>query len=111
MLLTHLVHYRSVGQQHETASAVRPAHAHRTAFAVGSCAPPPPRPRTGAHTRMRRHRTTARGTLASILLAGLVAAALATPAANGRAQGVPRLVFPLVAKTDLWDNHSEPPGE
>jgi len=59
---------------------------------------------------MRRHRTTARGTLASILLAGLVAAALATPAANGRAQGVPRLVFPLVAKTDLWDNYGDPRG-
>ena len=58
---------------------------------------------------MRRHRT-ARGTLVSLLLAGLAAAALTTPAANGRQQGVPRLVFPLVAKTDLWDNYGDPRG-
>ncbi len=50
---------------------------------------------------MRRHRTTARGVFASLLLAGLAAAALTTPAASGREQDVPRLVFPLVAKTDL----------
>ena len=59
---------------------------------------------------MRRHRTTARETLLSLLLAGLVAAALTTPAASGREQGVPRLVFPLVAKTELWDNYGDPRG-
>lgn len=58
---------------------------------------------------MRRHREP-QGTLFALLLAGLVAAALATPAANGREQGVPRLVFPLVAKTDLWDNYGDPRG-
>ena len=59
---------------------------------------------------MRRHRTTARGTLLSLLLASLVAAA-ASPSAGGGAQGVagiPRLIFPLVAKTDVWDNYGDP---
>jgi hypothetical protein len=59
---------------------------------------------------MRRHRTTARGILLSLLLAGLAAAALATPASSGRGPGVPRLVFPLVAHTDLWDNYGDPRG-
>ena len=60
---------------------------------------------------MRRHRTKARGTLLSLLLAGLAAAALTTPAAgSAREQGVPRLVFPLVAKTELWDNYGDPRG-
>lgn len=59
---------------------------------------------------MRRHRTTARGIAVSLLLAGIVAAASATPASSGRGQGVPRLVFPLVATTDLWDNYGDPRG-
>ncbi len=59
---------------------------------------------------MRRHRTTARATFVAFLLTGLAAAGLTTPAANGREQGVPRLVFPLVAKTDLWDNYGDPRG-
>jgi hypothetical protein len=55
---------------------------------------------------MRRHRTTA----ALLVLAGL-AAAVATAPAGGRPSGaVPRLVFPLVAKTDLWDNYGDPRG-
>ena len=59
---------------------------------------------------MRRHRTTARGILVSLLLAGLAAAAPATPASSGGGPGVPRIVFPLVAKTDLWDNYGDPRG-
>ena len=58
---------------------------------------------------MRRHRTTARAAFVALLLAGLAAAALTTPA-SGREQGVPRLVFPLVAKTNLWDNYGDPRG-
>ena len=61
---------------------------------------------------MRRHRTTARGTVLSLLLAGLLAAA-ASPSASGTEQGVeavPRLVFPLVAQTQLWDNYGDPRG-
>jgi len=50
------------------------------------------------------------GALVSLVLAGLAAAAFTTPTASGREQGVPRLVFPLVAKTDLWDNYSDPRG-
>jgi hypothetical protein len=46
-------------------------------------------------------------TAASLLLAGLVAAALSTPASGGEQGSVPRLVFPLVAKTDLWDNYGD----
>jgi hypothetical protein len=48
------------------------------------------------------------GTFVSLLLTGLTAAALTTPAASGHEQGVPRLVFPLVAKTDLSDNYGDP---
>ncbi len=59
---------------------------------------------------MRRHRTPARGTFVSLLLAGLAAAALTTPSASGSEQAVPRFVFPLVAKTDLWDNYGDPRG-
>jgi hypothetical protein len=65
---------------------------------------------------MRRHRTTARGILVSLLLASLAAAALASPSAGGsersgqRPPKVPLLVFPLVAKTDLWDNYGDPRG-
>jgi hypothetical protein len=61
---------------------------------------------------MRRHRTTAVGILTSLLLAGLLAAA-ASPQAGGSgraADGVPRLVFPLVATTELWDNYGDPRG-
>jgi hypothetical protein len=59
---------------------------------------------------MRRHRT-ARGTALVILIAGLLAAA-ASPAGGGGAatEAVPRLVFPLVAKTELWDNYGDPRG-
>jgi hypothetical protein len=59
---------------------------------------------------MRRHRTTARGIVLSLLLAGLAAAASATPAGSNSAGGVPKLVFPLVAKTELWDNYGDPRG-
>jgi hypothetical protein len=59
---------------------------------------------------MRRHRTTARGILTSLVLAGLAAAAATAPASGGSEQGVPRLVFPLVAKTELWDNYGDPRG-
>src|SRR5262245_11103039 len=53
---------------------------------------------------MRRHRTTA----VCLVLAGLAAASFVTTA-SGREDGpVPRLVFPLVAKTDLWDNYGDP---
>lgn len=58
---------------------------------------------------MRRHRTTARGTLLSLLLAGITAAALASPSSGGP-QAVPRLVFPLVAETALWDNYGDRRG-
>ena len=57
---------------------------------------------------MRRHRTTALGILVTVLLAGLVAAAATAPARGGARGAVPRLVFPLVAKTDLWDNYGDP---
>jgi hypothetical protein len=75
-----------MGQTTLLASA--PARAHRSALS------------------MRRHRTTA----VSLLLTGLVAAALTTPASGNRSGAVPRLVFPLVAKTDLWDNYGDPRG-
>jgi Peptidase family M23 len=60
---------------------------------------------------MRRHRTTARGMFLALLCAGLLAV-LASPAGGGgsSAKGVPRLVFPLVAKTELWDNYGDPRG-
>ena len=63
---------------------------------------------------MTRHRTTARGLLISLTAAGLAAAALIswTADASGgtgtREATVPRLVFPLVAKTELWDNYGDP---
>jgi len=53
---------------------------------------------------MRRHRTTA----VFLILAGLPAAAFATTASGRETSPVPRLVFPLVAKTDLWDNYGDP---
>ncbi len=58
---------------------------------------------------MGPHRTTARaGTVAFILVAGIAASVLAAPASSGLEQGVPRFVFPLVAKTGLWDNYGDP---
>ncbi len=59
---------------------------------------------------MRRHRTTARATFVALLLAGLAAAALSAPASGNQQGAVPRLVFPLVAKTELWDNYGDPRG-
>jgi hypothetical protein len=59
---------------------------------------------------MRRHRTTARATVVALLLAGLAATALATPASGGEEGSVPKLVYPLVAKTELWDNYGDPRG-
>ncbi|MGH3128352.1 MAG: M23 family metallopeptidase [Gaiellaceae bacterium] len=59
---------------------------------------------------MRRHRTTARATFVALLLAGLAAAALSAPASGNQQGAVPRLVFPLVAKTDLWDNYGDARG-
>jgi hypothetical protein len=62
---------------------------------------------------MRRHRTTARGTLVPLLLAagltaGSIAASLSAQPAHASEQVVPRIVFPLVAKTLLWDNYGDP---
>ena len=61
---------------------------------------------------MRRHRTTARGILFP-LIAGLLAGVFLVPAGGAESAGsagVPRLVFPLVAKTDLWDNYGDSRG-
>ncbi len=59
---------------------------------------------------MRRHRTTARGILFP-LLAGLLAGLFLVPASGAESTGgIPRLVFPLVAKTDLWDNYGDSRG-
>ena len=55
---------------------------------------------------MRRQRTTA----ISLFFTGLAAAALTASASGNQAAAVPRLVFPLVAKTDLWDNYGDPRG-
>ena len=53
---------------------------------------------------MRRHRTTA-----VFFLVAACGRTLVTSAAGKRSAGaVPRLVFPLVAKTDLWDNYGDP---
>ena len=57
---------------------------------------------------MTPHRTTAAGILVSLLLTGAVAAVSAASAGSGETGAVPRLVFPLVAKTDLWDNYGDP---
>jgi hypothetical protein len=66
---------------------------------------------------MRRNRTTAtflRRTLFVLLLAGLAATVVVvapSSAHSDRAGGpVPRLVFPLIAKTVLWDNYGDPRG-
>jgi len=53
---------------------------------------------------MRRHRTTA----VFLILACLPAAVLANTASGHESGTVPRLVFPLVAKTVLWDNYGDP---
>ena len=61
---------------------------------------------------MRRHRTTARGILVP-LLAGLLTGLFLVPASGADStgsSGVPKLVFPLVAKTDLWDNYGDSRG-
>ena len=58
---------------------------------------------------MRRRRTTARG-LASLFLAGFAAVTVTASATGHQQSAVPRLVFPLVAKTDLWDNYGDPRG-
>ena len=59
---------------------------------------------------MRRHRTRAREAAASLFVAVSITAALTTPASGNPQGAVPRLVFPLVAKTDLWDNYGDPRG-
>jgi Peptidase family M23 len=46
--------------------------------------------------------------VASLFLVALAAAALSTSANGGEQGSVPQLVFPLVAKTDLWDNYGDP---
>jgi Peptidase family M23 len=52
---------------------------------------------------------TARATSLLLLLAGLAAlAAFARPAAGGPEGAVPRIVFPLVAKTLWWDSYGDP---
>jgi hypothetical protein len=43
-----------------------------------------------------------------LVLAGLAATVVTTSAGSSRSGVVPRLVFPLVAKTDLWDNYGDP---
>ncbi|HXG76895.1 MAG TPA: M23 family metallopeptidase [Gaiellaceae bacterium] len=51
--------------------------------------------------------------LLPLLTAGLAAAILAAPSPGGRdhaSPAVPRLVFPLVARTALWDNYGDPRG-
>jgi hypothetical protein len=59
---------------------------------------------------MRRHRTTARAAFAAALLTLLAVAASSTPASGSDQGAVPRLIFPLVAKTDLWNNYGDPRG-
>ena len=61
---------------------------------------------------MRRHRTTAREIVLSLVLAGLAAAVFVSPTTGmprgeNASQQVPRLIFPLVAKTLLWDNFGD----
>jgi hypothetical protein len=60
---------------------------------------------------MRRHRTTARGAGLALLLLGLAAVTGTARSATSDTEGtVPKLVFPLVAKTVLWDNYGDPRG-
>ena len=56
---------------------------------------------------MRTHRTTARAAAFVLVLLGLAAALLARPA-GGTSNGVPKIVFPLVAKTLWWDSYGDP---
>jgi hypothetical protein len=56
---------------------------------------------------MQIHRTTARATTFVLVLVGLAAALLASPA-GGSSNSVPRIVFPLVAKTLWWDSYGDP---
>jgi hypothetical protein len=44
----------------------------------------------------------------ALLLAGLAAVSVAPRSASGETTGVPPLVFPLVAKTQWWDNYGDP---
>jgi hypothetical protein len=57
---------------------------------------------------MRRHRSTALGILGFLFLAAVAAVGATSPARGGVEGAVPRLVFPLVAQTDLWDNYGDP---
>jgi hypothetical protein len=57
---------------------------------------------------MRRHRTTARGMILALLLAGVAAASIGSRSASGVTNGVPPLIFPLVAKTQWWDSYGDP---
>jgi hypothetical protein len=57
---------------------------------------------------VRRNRTTAVGILVSLFLLAASAGGIRATAASGTQDTVPRLVFPLVAKTDLWDNYGDP---
>ena len=60
---------------------------------------------------MRRHRTTARGMFLALLILGLTAVTGTARSATADTEGtVPKLVFPLVAKTELWDNYGDPRG-
>ena len=59
---------------------------------------------------MRRHRTTVRGLLFTLLLVGLAALPAAARSAADESTQVPQLVFPLVAKTTWWDNYGDPRG-
>ncbi len=57
---------------------------------------------------MRRNRTTARATFVAAALSLLAAAVMSAPASGNQQGAVPRLVFPLVAKAELWDNWGDP---
>jgi hypothetical protein len=58
---------------------------------------------------MRRHRTTVRGPFLVLILLGLAAVWLSpTPAAGESEATVPRIVFPLVARTVWWDSYGDP---
>jgi Peptidase family M23 len=46
----------------------------------------------------------------ALLLTGFAAVSVSPRSAEGGSEGVPRLVFPLVAKTALWDNYGDPRG-
>ena len=53
---------------------------------------------------------TPRGMVLALFAIGLAAACAAARPADGHPASVPRLVFPLVAKTVLWDNYGDPRG-